>query len=229
LGAVLLDERHLDVLTVDCGLKPEHFYLVGLGAVFSAMLALHAADARIDHLTVAEQLREAGQLDAIGGKAAIEELVSWVPVTGMARDYGRIVRDNAQLRDLLSRTVEIQEGVRSRDAPARDLVERAERAMLEVANDERRKAVTPIADAMSAELDQINARDLPGDALTGTPSGFTDLDRITGGFQPGALVVLAARPGMGKSALAINVAENAAFASHTILMFLLEMSEAELR
>jgi len=228
LGAVLLDDRHLDALSVECGLKPGHFYREQYGQVFAAMLALHTHGSKIDHLTVAEQLREAGQLEAIGGAAAIDELAGWVPTAGHAREYGRIVRDNAQLRDLLRTTHEIQASVRAREASASELVDHAERAMLEVAHDERRKAVTPIARALDAELDQIHARAAAKSPLTGTTSGFKDLDELTGGFQPGTLSVLAARPGMGKSALVANIAENAALAGHAVVLFSLEMSEAEL-
>jgi replicative DNA helicase len=173
-------------------------------------------------------MREAGQLKAIGGAAAIDELAGWVPAAGHAREYGRIVRENAQLRDLLRKTYEIQASVHTREASASELVERAERAMLEVAHDERRKAVTPIAQALGAELDQIHARAAAKTPLTGTTSGFKDLDELTGGFQPGTLSVLAARPGMGKSALVANIAENAALAGHAVVLFSLEMSEAEL-
>jgi replicative DNA helicase len=228
LGAVLLDERHLDALTVDTGLRPEHFYREGYGKVFAAMLVLHARARRIDHLTVAEELREAGALDELGGPAAIEELTAWVPTTGNAREYGRIVRETAQLRDLMRQAHEILASVRGRDAPAAELVERAERAILEVAHDDRRKAVSTIEEALDAELEQIQARTDAKSPLTGTPSGFRDLDQMTGGFQPGSLTVLEARPGMGKSALVVNIAEAAALAGHGVLLFSLEMSESEL-
>src|SRR5579872_4390325 len=96
LGAVLLDEQHLHALLVDEQLRPEHFYLREHGAVFEAMLKLYEADKKIDHLTVAEQLRDNNRLDEIGGADVVEELVAWVPATGHARDYGRIVREQAQ-------------------------------------------------------------------------------------------------------------------------------------
>jgi replicative DNA helicase len=228
LGAVLLDERHVDALTIECGLKPGHFYREQYGQVFAAMLGLHARGSKIDHLTVAEQLRHAGQLEAIGGAAAIDELAGWVPAAGHAREYGQIVRENAQLRDLIRGAYDILASVHRREASAGELVERAERAMFEVAHDERRKSVTPIGQALDAEVDQIHARSVAKSPLTGTPSGFRELDELTGGFQPGSLTVLAARPGMGKSALVANIAESAAIAGHAVVIFSLEMSEAEL-
>src|SRR5438270_8523608 len=100
LGAVLLDERHLYALLIEEHLRPEHFYREQHGAVFAAMTTLHAQDRKIDHLTVAEMLREDGKLEQVGGVAAIDELTGWVPAAGHARDYGRIVRDQARMRAL---------------------------------------------------------------------------------------------------------------------------------
>src|ERR1700736_161017 len=91
LGAVLLDERHLYGLVIDEGLRPEHFFRDQYGAVFAAMLDLYNNDRKIDHLTVAESLRQSGKLEEIGGPEAIDELAGWVPAAGHAREYGRIV------------------------------------------------------------------------------------------------------------------------------------------
>src|SRR5213082_3055682 len=90
LGAVLLDERHLHALLVEEHLRPEHFYREQHGAVFEAMLELYNSDRKIDHLTVAETLRQNGRLEEVGGPAVIEELAGWVPSAGHARDYGQI-------------------------------------------------------------------------------------------------------------------------------------------
>jgi replicative DNA helicase len=228
LGAVLLDERHLHSLIIEEQLRPEHFYREQHGSVFAAMLQLYEGNRKIDHLTVAEALLQRGQLDEIGGPEAIDELAGWVPTAGHAREYGRIVRDNAQMRALLTATYEIQASVVSRDAPVRDLVERAERSMLEVAHDERSKKIRTIADILHEETDKLHRLSISKTPLTGTPSGFRDLDEKTGGFQPGNLIVIAARPSMGKSALVANIAENAVLAGHPVALFSLEMSESEL-
>ncbi len=228
LGAILLDERHLNSLVVEEQLRPEHFYREQHGAIYAAMLELYNADRKIDHLTVAETLQRNHKLDEIGGPDAIEELAAWVPATGNAREYGRIVREHAQMRALLTATYQIQADVLAREAPARDLVERAERAMLEVAQDERQKSIRAIAEILDEETDRLHKRSIAHSPLTGTPSGFKDLDEKTGGFQPGNLIVLAARPSMGKSALVANIAENAALAGYAVALFSLEMSEAEL-
>src|SRR5438309_5959676 len=228
LGAVLLDERHLHSLLVEEQVRPEHFYREQHGAVFAAMLELYENDRKIDHLTVAEILRQHGRLEEVGGAEAIDELAGWVPAAGHAREYGRIVRDNAQMRALLTASYEIQASVLSREAPARDLVERAERSMLEVAHDDRQKKIRTIADILHDETDKLHQLSVAKTALTGTPSGFKDLDEKTGGFQPGNLIIVAARPSMGKSALVCNMAENAVLTGHAVALFSLEMSESEL-
>ncbi|HLH65226.1 MAG TPA: replicative DNA helicase [Solirubrobacteraceae bacterium] len=228
LGAVLLDERHLHGLVVEEQLRPEHFYDPGHGLVFEAMLELYEGDGRIDHLTVAERLREKGKLEEAGGPGAIEELAGWVPAAGHAREYGRIVRDNARLRALLRTSYDIQARVLARDAPARDLVEQAERSVLEIATDERQRRIRSISDILHEETDKLHRLSVSKTPLTGIPSGFRDLDEKTGGFQPGNLIVIAARPSMGKSALVANIAENAALAGHAVALFSLEMSESEL-
>jgi replicative DNA helicase len=228
LGAVLLDERHLYSLLVEERLRPAHFYREQHGAVFAAMVDLHENDRKIDHLTVAEILRQRGKLEEVGGPEAIDELAGWVPAAGHARDYGRIVRDNAQMRSLLTASYEIQASVLSRDAPARDLLERAERSVLEVAHDDRQRKFRPIAEILDQETEKLHRLSIAKTPLTGTPSGFKDLDELTGGFQPGNLVVIAARPSMGKSALVTNMAENAVLAGHAVALFSLEMSESEL-
>jgi replicative DNA helicase len=228
LGAVLLDERHLYGLLVEEHLRPDHFYREQHGAVFAAMVELHNSDRKIDHLTIAEVLRDRGKLDEIGGTEAIEELAGWVPAAGHAREYGRIVRDDAQKRALLTASYEIQASVLGHEAPARELVERAERMMLEVAHDDRQKRIRTIADILHEETDKLHRLSVAKTSLTGTPSGFKDIDGMTGGFQDGNLIVIAARPSMGKSALVANIAENAVLEGYPVALFSLEMSESEL-
>jgi replicative DNA helicase len=228
LGAVLIDDRHLNTLLVEEQLRPAHFYREQHGLVFGAMIELYELNRKIDHLTIAEVLRQNGKLDQVGGEEAIEQLAGWVPAAGHAREYGEIVHDNAKLRDLLTASYEIQASVLGRDAPARDLVEAAERAVLEVATDERQKKIRSIHDILDTETDKLHRLSISKTSLTGTPSGFKDIDEKTGGFQPGNLVVLAARPSMGKSALVANIAENAALAGRPVALFSLEMSESEL-
>jgi replicative DNA helicase len=228
LGAVLLDERHLYPLLIEEHLRPQDFYREQHGLVFAAMIELYQGDRKIDHLTVSENLREQGKLEEAGGAEAIDELAAWVPAAGHARDYARIVRDNARMRALLTTSYEIQASVLAREAPPRDLLDRAERSVLEIAQDDRQKTFRSVADILAEETDKLHHLSLSKTPLTGTPSGFKDIDDITGGFQPGNLIVIAARPSMGKSALVANIAENAALKGHAVALFSLEMSESEL-
>jgi replicative DNA helicase len=229
LGAVLLSDTALPALIIDERLHPDDFYREGHGRIYKAMLDLHTLGEPVDALTLVEHLKQAGDLEAVGGRAAIDLLAGSVPAVGNVRQYARIVRDNAMLRRLLRASYDIQARVHSHEALPRDLVDMAERAILEVAHEDSRKDFLPIGDLLSSELEKLERLSREGKAITGTPSGFDDLDSITGGFQPGNLIILAARPSMGKSALMANFAENAALDSNkAVALFSLEMSEGEL-
>src|ERR1700693_2794962 len=180
LGAVLLDERHLYPLLIEEHLRPGDFYREQHGLVFEAMIELYQSDRKIDHLTVSEKLRERAKLEEAGGADAIDELAAWVPAAGHARDYGRIVRDNARMRALLTTSYEIQASVLTRDAPPRDLLDRAERSVLEIAQDDRQKTFRSVSDILAEETDKLHHLSLSKTPLTGTPSGFKDIDDITG-------------------------------------------------
>jgi replicative DNA helicase len=229
LGAILLTDKAMYGLVIEDGLRPEDFYREQHRVIYRAMLELYNAGQAIDPLTLTEHLKQAGQLEEAGGEATVDGLAGAVPAVGNARQYARIVKDNALTRRLLATTYDIQASVLGREAPPRDLVERAERAMLEVAHDDRQRDFQRIDAVLNVELDKLHDLSLRKTAVTGTPSGYKDLDEITGGFQPGNLIVLAARPSMGKSALVTNIAENAALEhKRPVALFSLEMSETEL-
>jgi replicative DNA helicase len=198
LGAVLLSDTALPALVIDERLHPDDFYRDGHARIYQAMLDLHTVGEPVDALTLVEHLKQAGDLEAVGGRAAIDLLAGSVPAVGNVRQYARIVRDNAMLRRLLRASYEIQARVHSHEALPRELVDMAERAILEVAQEDSRKDFRPINDLLKSELDKLERLSREGKAITGTASGFDDLDVITGGFQPGNLIVLAARPSMGK-------------------------------
>ena len=229
LGAVLLSDTAIPALIIDERLTPEDFYRASHGRIYQAMLDIHTQGEPVDELTLVEHLKQAGDLDAVGGAAAIQLLAGSVPAVGNLRQYARIVRENAMLRRLLNATYEIQRPVHGHEALPRDLVDMAERSILEVAHEDSRKDFRSIEQLLDSELDKLQRLSLEGTPITGTPSGFEDLDAITGGFQPGNLIILAARPSMGKSALMANFAENAALNSNkAVALFSLEMSEGEL-
>jgi replicative DNA helicase len=229
LGAILLSDKPLYQLVIEDDLVPEDFYREQHRVVYGAMREMYDEGEPIDALTVTERLRQAGRLEEAGGESGVASLGGSVPAAGHLRHYAQIVKENALMRRLLTTTHEIQGSVLRHEAAPRDLVEQAERAMLEVAHDDRKQDFRRIDDILHVELDKLHRLSTEHTSLTGTPSGFADLDNLTGGFQPGNLVVIAARPSMGKSCLVTNMAENAALGhDRQVALFSLEMSEAEL-
>src|SRR5689334_4635101 len=176
LGAVLLSDTALPALIIDERLQPEDFYREGHGRIYKAMLDLHALGEPVDALTLVEHLKRTGQLDAVGGRSAVDLLAGAVPAVGNVRQYARIVRENAMLRRLLRTAYDIQAKVHTHEAAPRDLVDMAERAILEVAHEDSRKDFRNIQDLLMAELDKLEKLSQEGKSITGTPSGFDDLD-----------------------------------------------------
>ena len=231
LGTILMTEQALDQIFVDLRLGAEDFYRPRHQLIFRAMLRLKekAEPEAVDAITVCDDLRREGKLEEAGGDGYVHSLPAMVPAAGAVRDYARIVREHSMLRRLLGAARDIQEKVASDSGDPRALIEQAEQAIFRAGHHEDGSQLRAIEDILHDELDKLERLSKEGQSLTGTPSGYRDLDEITGGFQPGNLIVLAARPAMGKSALATNIAENAAvkYGKATVL-FSLEMSENEL-
>ena len=229
LGAILLTDRPMYALVIEEGLRPDDFYRDRHRLIYEAMLALYSESAPVDVLTVSDRLRQTGRLEEAGGPRR------WTS----SRDSFPPPRTPAATRRSCARTrccaACSPRPTRSRPAcwatraAPRELVEQAEKAMLEVARDDRQQDFRSIEDILGHELDKLHRLSKEGTSLTGTPSGFKDLDELTGGFQRGNLVIIAARPAMGKSSLVANIAENAAVEhGKSVALFSLEMSEAEL-
>jgi len=231
LGTILLTEQALDQILVDLKLSAEDFYRPRHQLIFRAMLRLKekAEPEAVDAITVCDDLGRSGQLEEAGGAAYVHALPTMVPAAGAARDYARIVREHSMLRRLLGAAREIQEKVATQAGDPRALIEQAEQAVFRAGHGDESSQLRSIEEVLHEELDKLERLSKEGQSLTGTPSGFKDLDELTGGFQPGNLIVLAARPAMGKSALAANIAENAAVDhGKAVALFSLEMSEGEL-
>src|SRR3954468_24072990 len=139
LGAVLLSDQTMYVLVIDIALKPDDFYRPSHAAIFGAMLGLYEQGEPVDKLTVTEKLKAEGKLEAAGGAAAIEALAAAPPVVGNAGHYGKIVKETALVRGLLTATYQIQQQVADHTADPRSLLDHAERTILEVGHDDRRK------------------------------------------------------------------------------------------
>jgi replicative DNA helicase len=231
LGAILLSEQALDGLLIDVKLRPEDFYRQRHRLIFGAMIRLkEKTDPEpVDVLTVSEELDRGGELEEAGGTAYVHSLPNLVPAAGNVRQYGRIVKDHSLLRRLLDTTRRIQDDVFAFSGEPQQLLEQAEGALYRIAHDEHTGELRAIEAVLHDELEKLERVSREGISLTGTPSGFNDLDDITGGFQPGNLIVLASRPSMGKSALVTNMAENASVKyGKPVALFSLEMSETEL-
>jgi replicative DNA helicase len=235
LGAILITESVFDQIEIDVGLRPEDFYFPKHQLVFKTMLNLKDKTEPVDALTVSAALDRQGELSDVGGTAFIHSLPTAVPSAAHARHYAQIVKERAQLRRLLSTLREAQEKVYTYTGPAREVLDQTEAQIYGVAHQETSSDLTRLETVLDAEIDRLHELSERGVSLTGTPSGFADLDAITGGFQPGNLIILAARPAMGKSALALNMAHQASMGEGMegrgavpVAVFSLEMSQIEI-
>jgi replicative DNA helicase len=228
LGAMMVSQVAVDAV-LDVRLEPEDFYRPRHRMIHRAIRALDGRGEAIDALTVAELLRTEGQLEEVGGAEVVSGLASSTPVPGNAGHYAQIVRQNALLRRLLGAAQTIQGSIHGREAEPRELVERAEKLLFEVARDDQASEFSALGDILVHETERLEKLASGESKMTGTPCGFRSLDELTGGFQPGNLIILAARPAMGKSSLVCNFAENVAWkAKLPVAFFSLEMSETEL-
>jgi replicative DNA helicase len=229
LGAMMVSESAIEPVMTDVRLLEEDFYRERHRIIFRAIKALDARGHAVDSLTVTEQLTQSGDLVEAGGRDVVVGLGSTTPAPGNARHYAQIVKQNALLRRLLTTAQSIERSVREHEGEPRELVEKAEALLFKVAHEEQAEDFHELREILEREVDRLEEIAKSGGGITGTASGFTDLDAITGGFQPGNLIILAARPGMGKSGLVANIAEHVATREHRpVAFFSLEMSEMEL-
>jgi replicative DNA helicase len=198
LGAMMVSEGAIAPVILDVRLRDEDFYRDRHRITFGAIKALYERSEPIDALTVTELLAQRGELEGAGGKDAVSTLASTVPAAGNARHYAQIVKQNALLRRLLAAAQSIQSSVHEREGEPEELVEGAERLLFKVAHEERASDFRQVAEVLAEEIDRLEQLSKGDTELTGVPSGFRDLDSMTGGFQPGNLIVIAARPAMGK-------------------------------
>lgn len=227
LGAILLADSWLDTALVDVNLVSDDFYRPRHRTIFSAMVDLQADSQPIDTLTLSAYLSSRGLLDDEIGRDYIETLVGRTPAIGNTRQYAQIVKDNAQLRGLTGAAWEILEDVGNQNGSVRELVDSAQAKLSDVGADHTVNQPVLIGEALAEELVRLEQQEQTGKPITGTPTGFDEFDQLTGGLQPGRLVVLAARPSMGKSVLGAQWALNAAKSGAPVLMVSLEMDQAE--
>jgi len=227
LGAMLLSKDA--IATASEILDAENFYKPAHGHVFEAITSLSAAGEPADPVTVAEELRRAGLLDAVGGPATLVTLQASTPAISNAGRYARIIEEHALLRRLIGVAGEIAEMSYDLPEDVTKTVDQAESLVFEVAQRRVTDTMAPIHDLLNDNLDRLESLYDKGDAITGTPTGFLDLDELLSGLQPNALYVLGARPSMGKTALGLGIATHAATeAQRPTLIFSLEMGQLEL-
>ena len=227
LGAVLLENtamaRAMEILTEG------DFYRTAHRRIYTGMLELSEQSEVIDQITLTERLKRTGALEEVGGAAYLAELVQTVPTAANVRYHCKIVRDKALLRGLITTSTEVvtrgYEGMSSVD----DLLEFAERSVFSLAQGKMARAFTPLGSIIKESLDLVDTLSKRKERVTGVPTGFYDLDDVTAGLQPSDLVVIAGRPSMGKTSLALGFAQHAAIHAHaTVGIFSLEMSNAQL-
>jgi replicative DNA helicase len=229
LGAMMVSEGAIAPVILDVRLNDDDFYRERHRIIFRAIRRLADRGDPVDSISVAELLTQTGELEEAGGREVVTQLPNTVPAPGNARHYAQIVKQNGLLRRLLAASHRIQKSVHEREGEPAELVEQAESLLFKVAYEDRASDFRRVAEVLSEEIDRLEALAKGESEITGTPSGFRDLDRMLGGFQPGNLIIIAARPAMGKSALVCNIAENvAAKKGMPVAFFSLEMSEAEL-
>ncbi|MGE0609179.1 MAG: replicative DNA helicase [Pirellulales bacterium] len=227
LGSILLDPEVCD--DVAMLLRPDDFYSDAHQKLYAHLQTMHSEGKRIDSTLLVERLNKAGELDAIGGLAYLAEVVEAVPFASHAVYYAQIVQDKATLRSLIHANTEILRDCFDPSLEPRDLLGRAEEKILSIHDKRQTAEVADIKDVLFAAFDQINARLDPNASSNCVASGFTDLDHMMGGLHNGELLILAARPSMGKTALAANIAEHVSLEVGAATLFVsLEMSRAEL-
>ncbi|WP_312651999.1 replicative DNA helicase [Aminipila sp.] len=227
LGAAMLDKDALfDIIEA---VKDEDFYSEIHKEIFHAIVELCRKSAPVDALTVAEELKKRKALEMVGGRAYVLSLASSVPSTANAVQYAKIVAEKAVLRNLIRTASDIVEESYQEKMEPEAVLDHAERGIFEIAQKRQKKDYAALQDVLLSNMEMIDEISRLEGNVTGIPTGFIDLDAKTAGFQRSNLIVLAARPAMGKTAFALNVAQQAAIKGNaTVLIFSLEMGKEEL-
>src|SRR3954462_15084697 len=227
LGAILV---HNDAFNLAAQVvEPADFYRDAHRRIYDKMISLNERNNAIDFITLKEELARAGDLDEVGGPAYVAALADGVPRSANVEYYARIVKEKSTLRSLIHSAnkilTEAYEGEQEPDL----LLDEAERAIFAIAEDRIRAGFVPLRDLVQTSFATIEKLQQSKGAITGVPSGFADLDEMTTGFHPGDLVVVAARPSMGKTSLVLNMAQYVGtHTAMTVGFFSLEMSKDQL-
>ncbi len=227
LGAILIDRDA--IVEVAEFLQPEHFYWEKHGEIFKAMLKLYEDREPIDIVSLSEQLKKQKWLKKIGGSSALAELVEQVPTAAHVIHYGKLVKDYSTKRRLIHLSVELNELAFEDNAEVPEIMDRAEQSIFALSQQYLSRIFLPIKTALAESFDRLDELHKSAGTLRGVPTGFKDLDSMLAGMQQSNLLILAARPGTGKTALALNIAQHVAVMEKMpVGLFSLEMSKEEL-
>ena len=227
ISAILIDnDALLDVIET---LGPADFYRTAHQKIYAAITDLFDKAEPVDLVTLANKLREKGQLEQIGGASYLARLVDTVPLAVNARHYAKIVHDKATLRRLIEKANAIVKRCFEERGDAEDVIDFAESAVFEISEKKARQSFYPLSKIILGNIETLEEKQGNRSLVTGVPTGFSQLDNLTSGMQNADLIILAARPSMGKTALALNIARNAAVDANTpVAIFSLEMSKEQL-
>jgi len=227
LGAILLDNHALNAAIEN--LKPEDFFLEQHRRVFNQMIALGESQQAIDLVTLTESLHRVGELESSGGAPYLAALADGMPRVSNVEHYARIVREKALLRNLIHATHNIQQRALEGEDGADTILDNAESSIFALAEDRVKAGLIPVKDIVRDNFERLEKIFREGKSITGVSTGYTELDKLLSGLQPSELLILAARPSQGKTALALNFAENISIrAGSPVAFFSLEMSKESL-
>lgn len=228
LGGILLNPRNA-LISVMGIITADDFYAPAHQEIYQSMMRLEETGKPIDLITVEEDLRVREKLARVGGAEYLTDLLSAVATIQNILHHAHIVRDKSTLRRLIQTVSEVGAGAYTDQDDVQDFLDGAEQRIFELAQRTTASNYQPIKKITVQVFNTLESRFEKKQAITGVPTGYTDLDRMTAGLQPGDLIILAARPSMGKTALILNIAQNTAMQYHTpVLFFSLEMSDQQL-
>lgn len=227
LGAILIDKDALsDIIDF---LRPGYFYKEAHSYIFEAMMSLFETHEPVDIVTVTAKLKKMGKYKDAGGSSYLTELTNIVPTAANVEVYGRIVADHYLRRRLIDVSAKVTQDAFNEREEAKYILDQAEAEILSVAQQRLHKDFIPIKDALAESFDRLDELHKKGSVYRGVPTGFADLDNKLAGMQDSNLLILAARPGQGKTAFALNIAQYVSVVSkQTVGFFSLEMSKEEL-
>jgi replicative DNA helicase len=227
LGAILLDDKA--VLAVFERLKPQDFYLEQNRRIFENMLQLMNSARPIDLITLKDELQRSNQLESVGGAAYLASLTDGLPRAMNIEFYAQIVKEKSTLRRLIQISNETMSRSYQDEESAEEILQGVEKAIFDIASQQFHtgfSSITPIVSDVFKEIEELSNRKMP---VTGLETGFVDLDRMTAGLHPSDLIIIAARPGLGKTSLCLNIAAHVALRKRkTVGIFSLEMSKEQL-